>query len=186
MKYLVLLCSLLSALNLCAQADTIIKYWDVVKVDGASKDDLYQRARLWYNNSFKSSKDVLQIQDKETGELAGKGNFKTYYQYRLLGSNQKQFLLAHFAINLFVKEGKYKYEITNFELEPDPPYRDSYKTYTIPVLTSASEFPEKWPYASKKLVNQMWTEIKANVDTEVKSIVSTLIQAMGSKPATDF
>lgn len=41
----------------------------------ASSTDLYNRAKLWVANAFRSSKNVIQIDDKEAGTILGKGNF---------------------------------------------------------------------------------------------------------------
>src|SRR6266496_2496034 len=52
-----------------------IKFTEVVYVDSISKLLLYSRAREWFTKAFKSSKAVLDLDDKENGKLIGKGNF---------------------------------------------------------------------------------------------------------------
>src|SRR5579862_4414223 len=39
----------------------------------ASKNELFIRSKIWLVNTFKSSKDVIQLDDKESGKLMGKG-----------------------------------------------------------------------------------------------------------------
>ncbi len=82
-----------------AQKDTAIKFWGIENVNNASKDQLYQRGRAWFNSSFKSSKDVLQIQDKETGELAGKGNLEATSSYYFFGKKTVIYPIS-FSVNL--------------------------------------------------------------------------------------
>jgi hypothetical protein len=71
-----------------AQKDTAIKFTEVVNVD-ATKEQLFLRARAWFNDAFKSSKDVLQIQDKGTGEIAGNGSIAAVMTYKMMGKRTK-------------------------------------------------------------------------------------------------
>lgn len=50
----------------------------VVTVYGKSKDDFYMSAREWFMNYFRSSNDVIQIDDKENGIFASKGQFDVH------------------------------------------------------------------------------------------------------------
>ncbi len=44
-----------------------ITYSEVVQVNRKDKDELYISAREWFVKSFKSSQDVIQLNDKEEG-----------------------------------------------------------------------------------------------------------------------
>lgn len=48
----------------------------VIETPGQSKEKLYTATRLWFAESFKSSKDVIDLDDKEQGIIIGKGNTK--------------------------------------------------------------------------------------------------------------
>src|SRR6266542_1007820 len=114
MKYfgIIFMFSLQSLIS-AAQNDTLITYSEIVNVDSTTKDQLFQNARQWYNEIFVSSKEVLQIVDKETGELSGKGLLKSYYDYRVMGK-RKYDCYYKFSIDIKVKDGKYKYTFSNF------------------------------------------------------------------------
>jgi hypothetical protein len=56
------------------QTDTTLKYSEVIQVDGINKEVLYLRAKSWANDVFSNSKNVIQIDDKEDGEIEGKAN----------------------------------------------------------------------------------------------------------------
>ena len=50
-----------------------VDYTEVVHVDSVSKNELYARAKLWLVDTYKSSINVIQLEDKENGEIIGKG-----------------------------------------------------------------------------------------------------------------
>lgn len=88
--------------------DGYVSYTNVVEVPSANKDELFARARKWFALSYKSANDVVQLTDKESGELVGKGNFTVvwlaYTRY-----------IGH-TISISVKDNKFKYVINNFRL----------------------------------------------------------------------
>lgn len=86
-----------------------ITYTEVVQLEDteASQILLYSRAREWYATTFRSSIFVIQMDDKELGKLIGKGNFKIATTAYLTDSH------IDFTISVFVKDGRYKYTITD-------------------------------------------------------------------------
>jgi len=52
------------AQNVFEQIDTV----------NASKSELYKRAKLWVVNYFNDAQSVIEVDDKETGNIIGKGN----------------------------------------------------------------------------------------------------------------
>jgi hypothetical protein len=90
-----------------------IVYEGVVQVPGASKQELYMRAQEWAVKTFRSAKDVLQVQDASGGRLIAKACYEKPY-----------YILASRFVNYFwhtvkvdVKDGRYRYEITDFYIE---------------------------------------------------------------------
>ena len=51
-------------------------YQEVIEVSNISKDDLYTRARAWFVKGYKSANAVLQMDDRESGTIIGKGYFE--------------------------------------------------------------------------------------------------------------
>ena len=89
-------------------------YSDVIIVDsGFKKDDLYIRARSWFVDEYKSSKDVIQMEDKEAGQIIGKGLIKIdFISGKGFMTSATPVTINH-TITIFVKDGKFKYEIKN-------------------------------------------------------------------------
>lgn len=88
-----------------------ITYSEVVTVDSlTSKQELYSRAREWFAKTYNSSKDVVQMEDKESGKIIGKAITQVYY--KMLGMDHEHGHI-NYTITIAVKDGKYKYEITD-------------------------------------------------------------------------
>ncbi|MDZ4806788.1 MAG: DUF4468 domain-containing protein [Bacteroidota bacterium] len=95
--------------------DTITKmitYTEVVNVDTSlSKQELYSRAREWFAKVYNSSQNVIQMDDKESGKIVGKALTQVYH--KALGSNYPSGYI-NYTISIYLKDGRYKYEISNF------------------------------------------------------------------------
>jgi hypothetical protein len=93
--------------------DGKVNYTDVIPVDSTSKDQLYTRAKRWFAETYKSAKDVIQLDDKENGEIIGKGLFNETLS--VIGT--KYDISVYEAVKIFIKDNKVKYEITDFVTE---------------------------------------------------------------------
>jgi hypothetical protein len=90
-----------------------ITYSDVVHVDSfSSKLELFSRAKEWFTKTYKSSTSVIQMEDREDGKIIGKGLLKVYMT-TILGSKLESGYI-NYTISIYTKDGRYKYEITDF------------------------------------------------------------------------
>ena len=91
-----------------------VSYSGVVEVPGATKAELYSRAREWFANTFGSSKAVLEMDDRESGKLIGNANAETSIDYGgILGTAPTRLWRT---IRVEIKEGRYRYTFTNFDM----------------------------------------------------------------------
>ena len=49
-----------------------LDFTEIINVDSTTQKELYARARAWFALNFVSSKAVLEMDDKENGQLIGK------------------------------------------------------------------------------------------------------------------
>lgn len=90
-----------------------IVYTEVIEMQNVTKDALYSRAYEWFTKAFNSAQNVIQMQDKENGKIIGKGIFDDINSPGPLGmAGVKGYV--KFTISIYLKDGKYKYEITDF------------------------------------------------------------------------
>jgi hypothetical protein len=93
-------------------------FTEVVTVEGVKSDELYFRAREWFTMAFKSSKDVLQMDSKERGTLIGKGTIEIP-PGSLIGPSKDAAGFVHFTLTVYVKDGRYKYEVADARHETE-------------------------------------------------------------------
>lgn len=116
-----LLLTLLIALPALAQAQSYglptdstthkVIYEGVIQTPGATQAELYSRAREWFATSFNSGKDVLDMDDRQSGKLIGKAYADFALRVPMIGSvTQKMWRV----VKVYVKDGRYRYEITDF------------------------------------------------------------------------
>jgi hypothetical protein len=104
-------------------------FYESIDTSSFSKDQLYSKAKLWLVNSFKDSKSVSEIDDKEGGQIVGKGNFVVNYTYALTPSTCR----FNFIMKIDLKDNKYRLQIYNiiaeFATNFETPIEDISKQY---------------------------------------------------------
>jgi len=101
-------------LDILPLKDGKINYNGVISIDSINKNELYSRAKRWYVNSYTSAKDVIQLDDKENGELVGKGFFEIPWQASFMHIYTVKIFQT---IRIQVKDKKYRYEINDFRIK---------------------------------------------------------------------
>lgn len=80
-------------------------YTEVIEADG-TKDELYVRARTWFAEAFRDSKNVIQMDDKDAGVIIAKGTHEFVHDAWVL-----------FTLKVQVKDGRFKYDLYGFDQE---------------------------------------------------------------------
>jgi len=147
-----------------------VTYSAVVEVDSVSKDELYNRVKRWFVNTYNSGKDVIQLDDKENGEAIGKGFFEETWMVTFYAA---QNVKVWQTVKIQLKENKYRYEITDFRM----------KYYVAPsAYTKGTDIDialEEWNKDRDSNNKKFYPKI----DSRVKAIILSLEKAM--KTAND-
>ncbi len=88
--------------------DSQVVYTEVIKIDSVNKDELYNRAKRFFVSTYKSANDVIQLDDKENGQIIGKGIIVVNYNMGIAGYQKTN---VYHTITITAKDGRYKYEI---------------------------------------------------------------------------
>jgi hypothetical protein len=96
--------------------DNKIIFTEVVIVDSIQKDQLYSRTKLWFADNFKSTKDVIQLDDKENGIVLGKGNI-----LKRESGIQPVIKTWKFSVKVQIKDNKYKVDIYDIDYTYEMP-----------------------------------------------------------------
>lgn len=172
MKKLLLILSII--FTFAAVAQDPLTYGEVVEVEGVSADELYVRAKSWFAKTYNDANSVIKMDDKEAGQIIGKGNF-SYTSNVFYGSNGTKGYV-NYTISVFVKEGRYKYEITQFFHEGNPLNEGGKLSFNL--ITTASEYTKKNPAGGKKWKTKVWLDIKESIDKDVKFVIKSLKKGM--------
>lgn len=152
----------------------LITYEGVVQVPGATKADLYARAHDWVARSYRSANDVLQLQDKDAGHLIVKG-------FTRVASKGSDFGLVRHTLTIYVKDGRYKYTITDLIHEDG----GSPNIYSAgPLEQEKGRF-----FIINISTGQTWADIKGQANHQVRLMIAGLESAMtlkGKEDPTDF
>ncbi|SFF32766.1 DUF4468 domain-containing protein [Spirosoma endophyticum] len=129
-------------------------------VEGATKDELFKRARKWFVKTYNAPQDVLQVNDSSSGVLTGTGSQRTPVKYQGL---DWQGNMEH-TLSVKVKEGKYQISLTDLKVEGNP-----LQSYQLP---NAAQ--NQAPY----------TALYRAIDQHNRSLIASLEKALAT--STDF
>ena len=157
--------------------DTTLTFNDVVKVDGVSKNDLMSRGRVWFTEHFKSVKE--QNLDSQVAIISGKAFFKTVIASKSI-LDEKDTYEIWYVGNVWIKEGRYKYQFTNYEVQKDG------LTTAYGTLTSATDPPNIKGLMGKGSKRSTWQGCRKDVEKQTEELINSLKAAMVKPSATEF
>ncbi len=94
----------------------LITYEGVTEVGNIKADVLYKRALSWFNTFYKNPTEVIRENDELKFKIVGKPRFKIYNTPDKDGSKSDAGLIQY-TITVAAKDGRFKYEITEFNLK---------------------------------------------------------------------
>ena len=90
-------------------------YEGVAEIEGLTKADGYARAGEWVKSQIKDPAGFYTVQDAEQGKIEGKHRipmFRTVDKQRIRSQ-----MLVKYTVTLWFKDGRYRYRITDLNLE---------------------------------------------------------------------
>jgi uncharacterized protein YodC (DUF2158 family) len=175
MRKLLLLAAIFATIKTTAQdklldvlptKDGKVYYQEIVPVDGATKDELYNRAKKAVVTMYKSAKDVIQLDDKESGSLIAKGNFSAKWQQ---GFGVSQEVFVPHTLSITVKDGKAKIELSDFGIK---------YFYQGTVEKTMEDFCSVQKNNRTKFLNQ--------ISPTIQGIIDDVKKALTEKSSNDF
>lgn len=137
-----------------------ITYEGVLEAKGVGADALYQRALSWFRSFYKNPGEVIRENDSIKFKITGKPRFKINNPPDKTGLKTDAGLVQY-TIMLAVKEGRFRYELTDFNWK------------------QISAFPcERWMDTRSQTYMPVYNDYLAQVDAYVKDLVAKLHDAM--------
>ncbi|MFZ4521707.1 MAG: DUF4468 domain-containing protein [Bacteroidales bacterium] len=136
-----------------------IMYREVVDQEG-KPSYLYDKAIEWFGFYYLNAQSVYTVQSKENGKIEGQGRMKLYYTDEASGV-QRDGGVVMYLIKLELKDNKYRYTLTDFNLK------------------GTSRYPlEKWMNKADPAYNTTWDSYLYQVDTTMHRLISTMKEKM--------
>lgn len=90
------------------------KPFKVEKIDSANgkKDELFVKANEWVAKTFNSAKDVIQMHDKDAGEIIVKAIVSVNEHFGIRRGNY----IIKYTFSIYIKDDKYKLVFSDFVL----------------------------------------------------------------------
>lgn len=139
-------------------------FTDVVEVEGVDASELYTRARQWFGEIYRSANNVLQMDDREGGVLLGKAI--NSFVVTNMGMNFE--IKLHYSISVFLKDGRYKYEIKDMYYSGNTGGKDKLTDW----ITDEKVFRKN---GSKK---PLYASFRSETVGSVTNLIASLNQAM--------
>jgi hypothetical protein len=127
-------------------------FQELIPIDSASKDDLYERAVTWLTDHYKTNK--FDINDKVKGQIGTEGYFIVSMTYDFKYKSEHN---VSYNVLINVKDGKYKYSVTDFFV---------YNVKTGPKSIQAVEaaYPKMTTVNKKEFVAQLTSEVNLIIE----------------------
>jgi hypothetical protein len=153
----------------------LVDYTGVVEIPASTQDQLYTRAFEWVAKQYPAAGNALV--DKEKGRITVQGT--THPRY-----NGNEFGTVSHTFTIYVKNGKYKYDFTNFRHD----YRGAGAQGGDASLGPfENETPRKMVMMSG-LLHRVWNSIRNDTDSQIKALIADLDHYMKgqTKDKSDF
>jgi len=163
-----------NSLDSCAEIDLPVDeatgacvFQEVIDVPERSADELHQSARVWFAEAYKSSQDVVQLDDPETNVIIG----KAWSPLQDRGDR------IWYTLKVECKDGRYRYTMYDVEYDSGPGQSARYREYLCQTLMEKrlrkgrrARTDRKYRYAYVRAINSLTDDLKLS---------------MASAPATD-
>ena len=144
-------------------------YWEKIDSTNKSKSQIYSDTKLFIAEYWKSSKDVIQNDDKEGGVVLIKGTLSCFETYGLI----KRHFVYSYNVKFFMKENKFRLIIDNVHCLSHTDMTDKYVYECIEPVEKPTEKVAFMPIPKMELLmGCIKSEIQSIVDVYVTKIKS--------------
>lgn len=186
MKKLLIIALLIIPIFGFAQKDTIglnlpmkegkIVFENVIEIPNKSKMDLYNNAKQWFVDYFRSSKDVIQNEDKDQGRIIGKGII-----FIKLKALVTQTYDDKITIQIDCKDGKYRYRIYDMIGTVPAQYNSLVGHISASDFTGEELIGKLTGTGKAQFTKNQCRKLLESINNETHSTIASLQKAMNEK-----
>ncbi len=146
----------------------LITYEGVTEAIGIKADVLYKRAMGWFKTYYKNPTEVIRENDSLKLKITGKPRFKIYNPADKEGTKTDGGLIQY-TITVAAKDGRFKYELTEFNWKQQSYYAG-----------------ERWMDTKSQMYSPVYAEYLKQLDQYAKDLIKNLMDALlHEKPVKD-
>ncbi len=97
---------------------------DIIQIPGYQKGEIYDSIKIWISENFKSSKAVIEYDNKETGTIIGNGAIK--YPCKGIECVAKNDWQVLFTMRVDIKDEKIRLTFSNLKITWPPSYNSTF------------------------------------------------------------
>lgn len=146
----------------------LITYTEVVEEKGMNKDTLYNRGLRWFKSYFKNPSQAIKNADAAAHEIDGGYKFVIKRPDPAAKKDPKPMVdagLVNYKMKLIFKDGRFKYEVTNF------------------AWAQTSYYPiERWMDTEAKNYDPNFASYLQQTDQYVKEMIESLVNFIETEP----
>lgn len=170
-RVLIIITLLFHLTSLIAQE---LKYEAVVQDSLKTQKELFNLGKLWINDTYKSGKSVIQMENEELGIIVGKATMK--YSPSFFASSIPAKGYVNYTIKLSFKEGRYKYEFYDFIHEGSK--NESGQDGTIGLINDGEIYLGKSKAFGKNYRNKVNKDTQELIKSKIPAIINSLTNYM--------
>jgi hypothetical protein len=146
----------------------LITYEKVVEVKNVSEKELYNRINEWFKTFYKNPSEVIRENDSVKHVIVGKPRFRLS-NLSVKDETKTEAGLVQYTITVASREGRFKYEITAFNVK------------------QASYFPcERWLDTKSASYQPVYNDYLQQLDKYTIDLINSLMNAANhAKPVRD-
>jgi hypothetical protein len=145
-----------------------LSFTEVVSVERTLAKELYLRAVSWLAHSVVDAESILEVQDRESGTLISKVAIP--YEPNVAASSENSRGVITFTVTIMVKDGRYKYMISDFTHHGSPSATED--AINFGPLTTAEEYPE--------ISTKIWKHLKTVSASRASDLIRSMKTAMSA------
>ncbi|WPY97634.1 DUF4468 domain-containing protein [Christiangramia sp. OXR-203] len=143
-------------------------YSEVIQVENADKNELYLRSKQFFAEIFKSANDVIQMDDKDSGIIIGKGFNDIYITVIGIATPIQMW----YSIKIQSKDDRYKYDIYDIYFKSYP------GQYGVTTTSAEKMFDKEKYYKNNGKPRNVLEKYKIETEAKIKNLESAIKSKM--------
>ena len=157
-----------------------VVYTEVVALQGKTKKQLYDKAKLWMVSTLKSGDNMVELGGDNSDQIIGTGNISLEDIKPPVNRNAQLIsVYLNFKFIVFCKEERFKYELSNITLSYIS--RDIPLMTDTPVVTNLVELKYPSYIKNKQKIGEFQSQTKNMAHQDLKALIRDFVNTMTSE-----